>query len=485
MANQNHQDVPPFDQRGEREQLPEELLQVARRYAGLPVPQPTSGETSELIARLQRAAQQNLALSPVPAPRRPQRVRHLLEALAACLLVGALIGSFVLIFAVRGPHHPAQQVSSKAQDILVSLSDDTKPFPGPPTIVANRASDGKHLWSYVISQRLVFAVFPAITVQDQVVYVKGEQQVYALRASDGKLLWHSNLPWPSSPGNPPFFGHDSGALVADHGLLFTQLLDDTSETVILFALRASDGHVLWQHQTGVVEEHFTVAAGNIYASVPFPGNIYQLLALQETTGHVLWSYTGSISSIAQQGGRVYAVSIVWHLLPEEGQPQHMQPEGTLLALSAQSGKLLWSSKIAVTSGASEKGGQLIPEQDRLLFFNGSQLCAYRISDGRQLWCAAAGSMFALANHTIYALGGSQNDQLEALDSTTGAVLWSKTVPVSLYTQLSIIAIMQNSIYLLAAPEGGTASLYALSLTDGHQLWSYTYPFATQATAAGS
>ena len=483
MANQNHQDVPPFDQRGEREQLPEELLQVARRYAGLPVPQPTSRETSELIARLQSIAQQNLALPPVPAPRRPQRVRHLLEALTAFLLVGALIGSFVLAFAVRGPHHPAQQVSSKAQDILVSLSMPTKPFPGPPTIVANRASDGKHLWSYVISQRLVFAVFPAITVQDQVVYVKGEQQVYALRASDGKLLWHINLPWPSSPGNPPSFGHDSGALVANHGMLFTQLLDDTSETAILFALRASDGHVLWQYQTGV-EEHFTVAAGNIYVSALLPGNIYQLLALQETTGHVLWGYPGSISSVAQQGGRVYAVSLVWHLLPG-GTPQNTQSEGTLLALSAQNGKLLWSSKIAVTFGASENVGQLIPEQDRLLFFNGSQLCAYQISDGRKLWCAAVSSMFALANHTVYALGGSQNAQLEALDSTSGMVLWSKTVSVSQYTQLSIIAIMQNSIYLLAAPEGGTASLYALSLTDGHQLWSYTYPFATQVTAAGS
>ena len=483
MANIDHQHATPFDGRNETEQLPEELRQVARRYAELPVPRPTSGETRELIARLQSSANHTPSPLPVQSPRRPRRARHMLEALVAALLVGVLIGSFVLVFALHGLHRPAQLASSKAQDILVSLSMDTKPFPGPPTIVANRASDGKHLWSYVIGQQLVFAVFPAITVQDQVVYVKGEQQVYALRASDGKLLWHINLPWPSSPGNPPSFGHDSGALVVDHGLLFTQLLDDTSETAILFALRTSDGQVLWQYQTGV-EEHFTVAAGNIYASALLPGNTYQLLALQETTGHVLWSYTGAISSTAQQGGRVYAVSIVWHLLPG-GTPQERQSEGTLLALSAQNGKLLWSSKIAATFGAIENVGQLIPEQDRLLFFNGNQLCAYRISDGRKLWCAAGSSMFALANHTVYALGGSQNAQLEALDSTTGTVLWSKTVSVSQYTQLSLIAILQNSIYLLAAPEGGTASLYALSLTDGHQLWSYTYPFATQTTAAGS
>jgi outer membrane protein assembly factor BamB len=240
--------------------------------------------------------------------------------------------------------------------------------------------------------------------------------------------------------------------------------------------------VLWQYQTGV-EEHFTVAAGNIYVSALLPSHIYRLLALQETTGHMLWGYTGSISSTAQQGGRVYAVSIVWHHLPG-GTPQHTQSEGTLLALSAQNGKPLWSSKIAVTFGAIENVGRLIPEQDHLLFFNGSQLCAYRISDGQAPPPEAASGLFALENQTIYTLGGPQSNQLEALDSTTGTVLWSKPVSISQYTQLSLIAIMQNSIYLLAAPEGGTARLYALSLTDGHQLWSYTYPFATQATAAG-
>lgn len=484
MANQNHHAAPPSHRRGERKELSEELLQVARRYARLPVPQPTAQETGALIDRLLEAVRQTRGRPPAPAPRRSRRVRHLLETLAACLLVGALIGGFVLSFVLRGPHQPAQQVSSQAPGMLVSLSMPTKAFPGPPTIVAQRASDGKHLWSRVIGQQTVFAVFPTLTVQDGVVYVKGGQQVYALNASDGNLLWHLSLPWPSSPGSPPpSFGHDAGTLVADHGMLLTQLLDDTSETAILFALRARDGQVLWQYPTGV-EHLFTVAGGTIYVSARLPDTPSRLLALQETTGRLLWSYPASIASTAQQDGRVYAVSVVWPHLAG-GTPQQAQPEGTLLALSVQHGTLLWSSKIAVTFGAIEDVGQVLVEHDRLLFFNGSQLGAYRSSDGQKLWEAAVSGRFALANQTVYALAGPQSARLEALDSTTGTLRWSTTVPVSTDTQLSLIAILQNSIYLLASPEGGAASLYALSLADGQQRWSSSYPFAVQATAAGS
>lgn len=128
---------------------------------------------------------------------------------------------------------------------------------------------------------------------------------------------------------------------------------------------------------------------------------------------------------------------------------------------------------------------MLVEHDRLLFFNGRQLGAYRSSDGQKLWEAAVSGRFALANQTVYALAGPQSARLEALDSTTGTLRWSTTVPVSTDTQLSLIAILQNSIYLLASPEGGAASLYALSLADGQQRWSSSYPFAVQATAAGS
>jgi outer membrane protein assembly factor BamB len=488
VANSDHQHATPFDDRSETERLPEELRQMARRYAALPVPRPTTEETSQLIARLQASANHDqLELAARPSRRR-RRVRPLLEVLVAVLMVGVLVSGFLFAFASRWSHLPAQQsAQGGAQNIIVSVSANTKIFSGKPSIVANRASDGKHIWSYVIDQQ--FVVPTVITVQAHVVYAKGGKQVYALRASDGKLLWHISLPWPTSS---PEFGHDAGGLVLDHGTIFTQLLDDVSETSILFALRANDGKVLWQYQAGG-EELFTVAGGKVYVAA-YLDNKYQLVALQETTGHFLWSHKRPISFIAQQGNNVYVVSIVWSI-PQGRTPFDTKSDSTLLALDAQNGTVLWSSKIVTTFLARTNVGHMMIEKDQIIFFNGSHFCAYRISDGHELWCSQhdpsnAGSIipFALVNNTIYAtyppffLGGVT--QLEALDSNTGKVLWSKKVPDPLSLMHGLIAIMDDSIYLLASRPSEAESIYALSLNDGHQLWQYDFPFMTLASAAG-
>ncbi len=71
MANSDHQHATPFDDDNETEPLPEELRQVARRYATLQVPRPTSEETNRLIARLQISTSARLA----PAPTARERVQ--------------------------------------------------------------------------------------------------------------------------------------------------------------------------------------------------------------------------------------------------------------------------------------------------------------------------------------------------------------------------------------------------------------------------
>jgi len=530
VANRDHEHATPFDDRTEPEGLPEELRQVARRYATLRVPRPTAEETNELIAHLQISANLDGSTSirgneratiktlpatprhsrpygnristarmeshlepshlPVRPPKRQWRFRHFLEVLAAVLMVGVLVSGFLFVFASRRSHLPAQQpVQGKAQDIVVSVSADSKIFSGKPTIVANHGSDGKHIWSYVIDPQ--FAVPTVITVQAHVVYAKGDKQVYALRASDGKLLWHISLPWPSSS---PDFSHDTGGLVLDHGMVFTQLADSGVGTSILFALKANDGKVLWQYQTGGVEL-FTVAGGNVYAAA-YLDNKYQLVALQETTGHFLWSYDRNISLIGQQGKSVYVVSIVWSI-PQGGTPLDAKSDSTLLALDARNGKALWSSKIVTTFSAGTNVGHMVIENDKIIFFNGSHFCDYQISDGHELWCTQhdpsdAGSIipFALVNNTIYAtypplfLGGRGVTQVEALDSNTGTVLWSKNVPDPQSLMHGLIAILDDKIYLIVSRPSGAESIYALSLDDGHEIWQYDFPFMTLATAAG-
>src|SRR5712691_2484365 len=123
VANSDHQHATPFDDRNETERLPAELRQVARRYAALSVPRPTTEETSQLIARLQASVNHDQLQLAVRPPQRQRRVRPLLEMLAAVLMVGVLVGGFFFAFASRWSHLPAQQsAQGEAQNIIVSVS---------------------------------------------------------------------------------------------------------------------------------------------------------------------------------------------------------------------------------------------------------------------------------------------------------------------------------------------------------------------------
>ena len=107
MTDRDHQHTAPFNDRNETEHLPEELRQVARRYATLRVPQPTPEVTNRLIARLQTSTSQDFSDIPVRSLRRRGRARPLLNMLAAVLMVSILIGSFLLVLSLRSHHSPA------------------------------------------------------------------------------------------------------------------------------------------------------------------------------------------------------------------------------------------------------------------------------------------------------------------------------------------------------------------------------------------
>jgi outer membrane protein assembly factor BamB len=468
------------------EQLSAEQLQVAQRYASMAVPRPSSQQTRELIAQLQsQTLPKSLDPLPMRPPRSGRRRQPVLDVLVAVALVGILIGGFVVLLSTRRTPGPAHVKPVPATEIVVSVEIRGKGIA--PALVAQRTSDGKTLWTFTLTQQL--SVPTTLAVQDQVVYAKGWQQVYALRATDGKLLWQENLPWygPTTPGTPPEFLHDNSALlVVDHGMVFTQLLDDTSETTALYALRASDGRVLWHAQTGTGENRFAVLGGNVYVPETLPGNIHRLVALQELTGEQLWSSPGiSAVAFAQQGETLYVVSIVW-TIPPGGTPFDLKSQSTLLALSAQKGNLLWSSPIHTTIPTSQDVGPLLVDQNRLLFGTDPQkICAYQTGTGHQLWCTSpimnASSAFVLVNHVIYTLGGGQSNELEALDPANGYLLWARGIPVG----SGLLEISRGTVFLLTLNSAGNNRLFALSLADGHQLWSTDYPNRILAVVIGS
>jgi glucose dehydrogenase len=101
----------------------------------------------------------------------------------------------------------------------------------------------------------------------------------------------------------------------------------------------------------------------------------------------------------------------------------------------------------------------------------TEICAFRTSSGSAAWCYDSPTAYIeqliADKDRLYVVEplGSVNVIL-ALDAKTGAHLWKADLPA---TNGTALAVDSSRLY---AVEGGTG-VYALKVTNGHQLWSYT------------
>lgn len=177
------------------------------------------------------------------------------------------------------------------------------------------------------------------------VYVSGENAVYALRASDGKILWHRGKTQ----------GCDNGActnvaMAATGGKVFVFFPDG------LYALRAVDGTILWRNPVfRFTTRSFVLLNDKLY--VPGDGRLY----IAQTTSHVA------------------SIQIV-------GQPQPtVTPSGystDVYALNASDGSILWHWQPTNASGGST---DVAAGDGNMYVAIGDSLYALRGSDGKVLW----------------------------------------------------------------------------------------------------
>jgi outer membrane protein assembly factor BamB len=263
---------------------------------------------------------------------------------------------------------------------------------GAQTVVALRASDGALVW-----QRPDPIGITALSVAQGILLLANGSQLAALRASDGVLLWQLAR------------GAQSPELV-DQGVLAA--LDITG----LYAVRLSDGQILWQaadRQHGYVMR--LVAGGVAYELAPVDDAIR---GVRLSDGALLWQSTQlavawSGLPLAVVAGRLYVLSSgLLSVRPNDGYPEHLLPltlvssgtppvegtylsgairdgviyitlssgpPGTVYALSAQDGTLLWQAQIDYATN------YVVAVEDGLVFAEGGGLVAARTTDGAVQW----------------------------------------------------------------------------------------------------
>ncbi len=275
----------------------------------------------------------------------------------------------------------------------------------------------------------------SLTVVDGVVDVGTmNSAVYALRASDGGLLWRYNTAGPVAGPNSPPIGVDGIVYVSadvDQGL--------GNVTGYVYALRASSGTLLWRYTTEGYVYSPTVANGVVYVSL-MAGS---LAALRASDGKPLWRYTarGPVAGSLAVNGIVYVL-----ITNIDQSPDY------LYALRASDGTFLWRTPSYAYSPVVIKGVVYITSQ--------AGLSALRASDGKLQWrYALADTGFSgptIVDGVLYTVAFKYSPDTTASTPTGGYAQWV-TAPLD---------------WKIPFKQGGPSSLYALRASNGTVLWHY-------------
>jgi len=316
---------------------------------------------------------------------------------------------------------------------------------------ALNALTGALIWKY--SGTAPFA-YSSPTYDSGIVYVGGiDNYVYSFDAANGNVKWKKNI---------ASTGIESDA-VFDKGTLYVGTNDD-----YLYALDAKSGATRWTFLTGGnISSSPVIADGRVY----FGSSDGKIYAVNSQTGQLIWSYqTGGMinqSGAALVSGTLYVGS----------------RDGYLYAINATDGTVRWrfyasgvsleQSSPTVANGLVYIGGWY----DIASFTQRGSLYALNANSGQLVWesikntgissspCVANGSLFIT----------SDDSKLHAINAATGALLWDQTILANSASP----AVWNNMVFVGG---GGSRYFYAFDASNGNEKWRFPLPTGLMTSA---
>jgi outer membrane protein assembly factor BamB len=365
------------------------------------------------------------------------------------------------------------------------------------TLLALRASDGHVAWKFgdwTVTSPLPsgngtygFIASPsAPTLADRTLYATvslDHAEAYALAATDGSTRWHVTF-----PGCLNLVGSGYPPLVADGVLYVAVSGHDCAPSGWVYALRASDGAVLWRtpFERAVLPTVALTDGALLVTSSTYPAVDEQafLTALRASDGARLW--------------RVSLSDSPYYLAAEDGIALISEHE-QLEALRASDGTRLWITP------ANHYTNELPVIANGLVYVSGHDgyLYALRLQDGTIQWRFAAGtssgvfaaSVPAVVENSVYWGAGPL---LYTLDSRTGALrqvyhlfpddegrsaanmIFDYSPPAVADGALFVAANATPICDFIDACLQQPATLYALDVATGSELWHHSEPEGTPA-----
>ena len=309
-------------------------------------------------------------------------------------------------------------------------------------LYAMSATSGEILWSYYTGDPI--STSPAVA--DGIVYVGTGTTHYALSADDGNLLW----------------SYQAGANVSEFTpLVVGDVVYAGSLDGHVAALDATTGGLLWDKEVGEEFCSGPAAAGNecrVLLSPPAVAgeSMYlgtdqgTIIALHARTGDLLWQFktSGKVPDVPVVGdGLVYVHSV----------------HGHVYALEASSGELAWeynTGRWVVSVGLVGPFLYLrtgIIESTLVLSASSGEPIAPRYDSG-----GSESSLPTLAERTVYKMEeviGGEHTNLYARDPVTGNVLWHYRLEGSANPGAPSI---NGTVYIVSRVNNKDRYLYALS-----------------------
>lgn len=307
------------------------------------------------------------------------------------------------------------------------------------TVYALGASDGKVHWQHKIGgEALVYAA------ANGAVYATSDSMLYALNASNGALLWQYQAST-----------YISQVLVSD-GVIYANTAA-TGNTTTLSALRAADGTPLWHYSLATITPGLlAVINGVVYdrqasGMPPDPNSTSTIYALRASDAHILWQAPVAGSDGFVDGEPVESNGILYFATSS----------GAIYALHADTGQQLWHAAQLDEHGFPVP---LSPTVANGLVYIGDMqgISAYHASDGTRQWqyTGDVSGPFpqqpTVANGVVYY---ASNGLILALNSSNGSKIWQQAG-----STLGPLIVMDGLVISDSGP------VYALRASDGTLLW---------------
>jgi outer membrane protein assembly factor BamB len=336
-----------------------------------------------------------------------------------------------------------------------------------PLVNVAQSTNPTLLWNYTTDN----LVYSPPTINNGVLYVGStDGNVYALNVTNGAKIWNFTTSG-QVLGSPDVV--DSVVYVGCAVLPPPMDLLANTTGGAVYALNATNGAQLWKY----VPSGFGVSScpdviGRIVYVGSFDGNAY---ALNATSGAKLWNYTtaGAVYSSTVAGGVIYVDS----------------SDDNLYALNATNGDRLWN---CVTSGALliTWGGVLYPIWSSPVVVGGTvyvssdngTVCALNAESGALLWnynttCIEPNYQVTILSSPTIVNGelylSSQNGNIYALNATNGVKIWNTTNGEfdTLFSTSPVV--VGDVIYASSYDTLGNGTLCALNSFNGDHLWNFT------------